>query len=305
MKEESNIMATVLKRDELFTPERIKGMINRVKGHSSLALLTQQEPIAFNGNEMFSFTLDKDIDLVDESGAKTPGGATIEKVKMMPLKVEYSARFSDEMWFSGEEAQLNILKDFTDGYAKKLARGLDLMSFHGINPRTKTASDLITGKSFDDVITQTIEYDATKVDDVLEDAIFLVQNSEGIITGIAMAPTAGRDLSKIEVNGVRQYPEFRMGAKPDNLAGMKVDINETISAVGDTSIYVGDFANSVKWGYAKEIGLQIHTAGDPDNSGRDLAGHNEILLRSETYLGWGILDKNSFTRVIKPAPVEG
>lgn len=294
-------MANVLKRDELFTPERIAGMINKVKGHSSLALLTQQEPVPFNGSEMFSFTLDKDIDLVDESGTKSVGGATIGKVKMMPVKVEYSARFSDEMWFSGEEAQLNILKEFTDGYAKKLARGLDLMSFHGVNPRTKLASELVSGKSFDTVIDQTVEYDATKADDVLEDAIFLVQNSEGITTGIAMAPTVGRDLSKIEVNGVRQYPEFRMGAKPDNLAGMKIDINETVSAVGDTSIYVGDFANSVKWGYAKNIGLQIHTAGDPDNSGRDLAGHNEILLRSETYLGWGILDKNSFARVIKPA----
>lgn len=298
-------MATVLKRDELFTPERIAGMINKVKGHSSLALLTQQEPVAFNGNEMFSFTLDKDIDLVDESGAKTPGGATIVKVKMMPVKVEYSALFSDEMWHSGEEAQLNILKEFTEGYAKKLARGLDLMSFHGVNPRTKVASELVANKSFDSVIDQTIDYDATKADDVLEDAIFVIQSSEGSITGIAMAPAVGRDLSKVEVNGVRQYPEFRMGGKPDNLAGMKVDINETVSAVGDTQMYVGDFANSVKWGYAKEIGLQIHTAGDPDNSGRDLAGHNEILLRSETYLGWGILDATSFARVIKPTPAEG
>lgn len=294
-------MTNIMKRDELFTPERIAGMINKVKGHSSLALLTQQEPVAFNGNEMFSFTLDKDIDLVDEGGAKSVGGATIQKVKMMPVKVEYSARFSDEMWFSGEEAQLNILKEFADGYSKKLARGLDLMSFHGINPRTKLVSELVNGKSFDTVVDQTVEYDAAKVDDVLEDAIFMVQNSEGITTGIAMAPVVGRDLSKVEVNGVRQYPEFRMGAKPENLAGMKIDINETVSAVGDTSIYVGDFANSVKWGYAKNIGLQVHTAGDPDNSGRDLAGHNEILLRSETYLGWGILDKASFARVIKPA----
>lgn len=294
-------MATVLKRDELFTPERIAGMINKVKGHSSLALLTQQEPVAFNGNEMFSFSLDKDIDLVDESSAKTAGGATFEKVKMTPVKVEYSARFSDELWFSGEDAQLNILKEFTDGYSKKLARGLDLMSFHGVNPRTKLPAELVKSKSFDSVVDQKIEYNATKADDVLEDAIFLIQNSEGIITGIAMSPVVGRDLSKIEVNGVRQYPEFRMGAKPENLAGMKIDINETVSAVGETTMYVGDFANSVKWGYAKDIGLQIHTAGDPDNSGRDLAGHNEILLRSETYLGWGILDKTSFTRVVKPA----
>lgn len=293
-------MTTPLKRDELFTPERIAGMINKVKGHSSLALLTQQEPVAFNGNEIFSFTLDKDIDLVDESGAKSAGGATIQKVKMMPVKVEYSARFSDEMWYSGEDAQLNILKEFTDGYAKKLARGLDLMAFHGVNPRTKVSSELIGSKSFDSTVTQTIEYDAAKVDDVLEDAIFMITNSDGISTGIAMSPVAGRDLSKVAVNGVRQYPEFRMGNHPDNLAGMKIDINETVSAVGGTELYVGDFVNAVKWGYAKNIGLQVHTSGDPDNSGRDLAGHNEILLRSETYIGWGVLAPESFARVVKP-----
>lgn len=294
-------MATTQTRNDLFTAERIAGMINKVKGHSSLAILSSQEPVAFNGNEIFYFNLDKDIGIVDESGSKTPGGATISKVKMLPVKVEYSARFSDEMWFSGEETQLNILKEFTDGYAKKLARGLDLMAFHEVNPRTKTASDLISGKSFDSLVTQTIEYDATKVDDVLEDAIFLINNSNGISTGIALSPVAGRDLSKVVVNGVRQYPEFRMGAHPDNLSGMKVDINETVSAVGGTQLYVGDFANAFKWGYAKNIGLQIHTAGDPDNSGRDLAGHNEILLRSETYLGWGVLEPTSFARVVNPA----
>lgn len=298
-------MPTVLRRDELFTLERVKGMINQVKGHSSLAVLTKNEPVPFNGSETFSFTLDKDIDLVDESGAKSAGGATIGKVKMVPVKVEYSARFSDEMWFSGEEAQLNILKEFAEGYAKKLARGLDIMAFHGVNPRTKTVSALVNDKCFDTVVDQTVEYDATKADDVLEDAIFMIQNSEGVINGIAMSPVVGRDLSKIEVNGVRQYPEFRMGAKPDNLAGMKIDINETVSAAGDTDIYVGDFANSIKWGYSKNIGLQIHTAGDPDNSGRDLAGHNEILLRSETYLGWGILQPNSFARVVKATEEEG
>lgn len=296
---------TVQKRDELFTPERVAGMINKVAGYSSLAVLTQQEPVPFNGNEIFHFTMDNDIDVVAESGAKSEGGATIGKTQMVPIKVEYSARFSDEMWYSGEDAQLDIMRNFTEGYAKKLARGLDLMAFHGINPRTKTASVVIGSNNFDDKITQTVDYVAAEVDNVIEDAIFLVTGSDNVNTGIAMSHTTARDLSKVNVGGVRQFPEFRMGNRPDTFAGVRNSVNNTVSEVGDTEVYVGDFANSFKWGYAKNIGLQLHTAGDPDNTGRDLAGHNEVLLRSETYLGWGILDENAFARVIEPSGVEG
>lgn len=291
-------MAAVQNRGELFTPERVAGMINKVRGHSTLAVLSQQEPLAFNGNEIFSFTMDNDIDVVAEGGAKSEGGVTISKTKMVPLKVEYSARFTDEMWYSGEESQLNILKAFTEGYAKKLAKGLDLMALHGINPRSKADSVVIGANNFDDTVTQTVDYDALAVDDALDDAIFLVTGAGGLVTGIAMSPVAGRDLSKVKINGVPQYPEFKLGAKPENLAGMRIDINDTISSIGDTDIYVGDFENAFKWGYSKNIGLQLHTSGDPDNTKRDLAGHNEILLRSETYLGWGILEPSSFARVV-------
>lgn len=290
-------MPQVLKRDELFTPERIAGMINLVRGESALAKLSNQQPMAFNGNELFTFTLDNDINVVAESGAKAPGGATIKKTKMLPIKVEYSARFSDELWYSGEEYQLDILKNFVEGYAKKLARGLDLMAMHGVNPRDKQLTEVIGSNHLDNLITQTVTYDEATIDDKLEDAIFMVSGAGFNNTGMAMSPTAGRDMAKINVNGVKQYPEFRFGGKPETFAGVNVELNSTVSELGKNHIYVGDFQNMFKWGYAKNIGLQVHTAGDPDNTGRDLAGHNEILLRSETYLGWGILDNTAFARV--------
>lgn len=37
--------------------------------------------------------------------------------------------------------------------------------------------------------------------------------------------------------------------------------------------------------------------GDPDGTGRDLKAYNEILLRTEVYIGWGILDEKAFARV--------
>ena len=296
-------MATV-QRGDLFSQQLVDDLINKVKGHSSLAILSQREPVSFNGNDIFTFTLDNEVDIVAESGAKSEGGATVGKTKMVPIKVEYSARFSDEFIYASEEEQIRVLQDFNDGYAKKLARGIDLMAMHGVNPRTGLASEVIGTNYLDGLVTQTVDYNEATADDSLEDAIFLVQGAQNQVTGLALSPSAGRDMSKIEVNGVRQYPEFRFGGNPGNLSGMGVDVNETVSAFGETQMYVGDFANLFKWGYAKEIPLQVHTAGDPDNTGRDLAGHNEILLRSETYIGWGIIDPNAFARVVK-ATVEG
>src|SRR5699024_4552320 len=233
---------------------------------------------------IFAFSMDNEIDIVAESGAKSQGGATISKVQMRPIKVEYSARFSDEMWYSSEEAQLDIVKEFMEGYAKKLARGLDLMAFHGVNPRGQEPSIEIGDNHFDKKVEQTVEYNAEKIDDAIEDAIFLVTGSGGVNTGIAMSHTVGRDLSKIGADrGVRDFPEFRMGNRPTMFAGAKNSINGTVSEVGETEVYVGDFENSLRWGYSKEMGLELHTAGDPDNSQKDLAGHNQVLLRSETY----------------------
>ena len=79
--------------------------------------------------------------------------------------------------------------------------------------------------------------------------------------------------------------------------GLPVDFNRTV-AVGDTDqVIVGDFANMFKWGYAKEIPLEVIPYGDPDNTGVDLKGSNQVYLRAEVYLGWGILDEKSFARV--------
>ena len=60
-----------------------------------------------------------------------------------------------------------------------------------------------------------------------------------------------------------------------------------------------DTIGMVKWGYSKDIPLKVIEYGDPDNSGKDLQGYNQVYIRAEVFMGWGILDANSFTRVVK------
>lgn len=52
---------------------------------------------------------------------------------------------------------------------------------------------------------------------------------------------------------------------------------------------VGDFVNCFKWGYAKEIPIEVIRYGNPDNDTQlgDLKGHNQVYLRGEAYIGWG------------------
>ena len=293
-----------LSRGNLFDPELVTDLINKVKGKSSLAILSQQEAIPFDGTTQFVFSMDSEIDIVAENGKKSHGGISLAPIKMVPIKVEYGARVSDEFMYSSDEKKIEVIKGFNEGYAKKLARGVDLMAFHGINPRTGVASTVIGTNHFDSKVTQTVEFNASDPDTNIEAAVSLIQGSEGIVTGLAADPQFSAALANMRTGGdtnIRLFPELAWGANPGSINGLKADINNTVSASLNDVAIIGDFANYFQWGFAKEIPLEVIEYGDPDNSGNDLKGYNQVYLRSETYLGWGIMDPSSFARVIKPA----
>lgn len=122
-------------------------------------------------------------------------------------------------------------------------------------------------------------------------------NDDGL--WMALSNAFGADMATVKENGVRQYPEFRFGASPESLGGMKTSVNKTVynDTVKDHAI-VGDFSSAFKWGFSKEIPLEIIKYGDPDNTGKDLKGYNQVYIRAEVYLGWGILVPEYFARVV-------
>lgn len=295
-------MADVLTRGNLFPETLVKEMINQVKGKSALANLCAATPIPFNGLKEFTFTFDKEVDVVAENGAKTKGGVTTDPVTIMPVKIEYGARISDEFDYASEEVQLDYLKAFAEGWAKKAARGLDLMAFHGINPRTGIASSVIGDNHFDKKVTQTVTITESSTPDAnMEDAIAMVQGSEFDVTGAAFSPAFRSALATMKTNdGRKLYPELAWGSNPGSINGLRIESNSTISANGSLDrALVGDFASCFKWGYAKQIPVEIIRYGNPDNDATlgDLKGHNQIYLRAEAYIGWGILAPAAFAWV--------
>lgn len=289
-------MANVTQMGTLFPEELVKGMFNTVKGKSSLAKLSGQEPVAFNGNKYFTFAFDKEVAIVGEGEAKGVGGVTVEPVIVKPLKVEYSARFSDEFMYASEEKQLETLAAFSDGYSKKIARAIDIMAFHGLDPRSATASAQIGTNSFDtnSGVTKVI-FDATDPEANIETAITALGDND--VSGFAFSREMGNALANVKVNNQSQYPEFRFGGNPGAFAGHACDVNSTVAFDNNGRAYIGDFANAFKWGYAKEVPLEVIPYGDPDGQGKDLKQYNQVLLRAETYIGWGILLPGAFSRI--------
>lgn len=295
-------MSDVLTRGTMFPPQVVSDMFNMVAGHSSLAALADQTPIPFNGTDVFTFTLDKEADIVAENGAKSKGGATVAAVNITPIKFEYGARVSDEFLWGSEEYRLNVLEQFATGAAKKFARGLDLAAFHGINPRTGSSSAVVGNNHFDYAVSNVVTYTSAYADTNIEDAIALIEANEAAeLNGIAMAPVLRTALAALTVNGARKYPEFAFGGHPTDLGSMKIDVNSTVKGTptGRDAAILGDFQNAFKWGYAKNIPLQVIEYGNPDNDETlgDLKGHNQVYLRAEVYIGWGILDATRFAIV--------
>lgn len=294
-------MASTISRGVLFTPELTNQMFSLVRGKSSLAALSGSEPMPFNGETVFTFNLDKEVDIVAENGAKSNGGGVVTSVQMVPVKVEYGLRVSDEFRYGADEIRLQYLQAFADGFAKKVARGLDIMAIHGVNPRTGADADILTNKNFDDLVTNKVEFDEATVADNVTAAISMVEAAEHEVTGMAMAPAMKSALATLKKGSSSyepMFPELGWGATPGAINGLPVDTNSTVSfgQNADRAI-VGNFRDYFKWGFSRQIPVEVIEYGDPDNSGSDLKGHNQVYLRGEAYIGWGILVPEAFAKI--------
>lgn len=292
-------MANVLTRGTNLPTGIVEEMFNAVSGHSSLAKLSAQKPIPFNGTTQMVFTMDKEIDVVGENQPKSNGGGDAQPVVIRPVKFEYGLRVSDEFLYGTEEYRMDVLRAFAEGAAKKAAKGFDIAAMHGLNPRTgQPSTEVIGDNHFDAKVSNHVQYDATAPDTTIDSALALIDASGATSNGIAISPAMRSALAAMKANGVRLYPEFAFGANPAALGAMGLDVNATVSTGDVDHAIMGDFS-AFRWGYAKEIPLDVIKYGNPDNDAEagDLAGHNQVYLRAEFYIGWGILAPEYFARV--------
>ena len=281
-----------------FPHDLVKEVFTNAKGHSSIATLSEQTPVSFSGTDIMTFSLDGEVNIAAEGGAKAQHSGSNAVISMVPIKIEYGQRVSNEFVKCSEEKQLEYLRTFAEGFAKKIARGLDIMVFHGVNPKTGSASTAIGTNSLDtntSVTSITYVPGTPDPEGNIESGVAALGDND--FSGLAIDKTFASELAKITVNGVKQYPELTWGANPETINGVDSDVNTTVSFVTGKHAYMGDFKESFKWGYADVIDLEVIEYGDPDNSGHDLKGYNQVYLRAEAFIGWAILDGAAFARV--------
>ena len=292
---------TSQKAGTLFNPELVTEIMTKVQGYSVLAKLSSQSAIPFNGTEQFIFNLEGNAQIVGEGEQKKAGESKLTSKVIKPMKFIYQARITDEFKYASEEKKIKYLQAYADGFAKKIAVAFDIAAIHGLEPKSMTDASFRDTNSFDGVITDNVVVFSAAIDENIDTAVQAIVAKGADVTGIALSPLAGQSLAKLKVNGVVQYPEFRFGQNPNSFYGMESDISKNLVVTGGTAkadhVLVGDFRNMFKWGYAENIPMEIIEFGDPDGAGRDLKAYNEICLRSEAFIGWGILDEDAFARV--------
>ena len=293
---------TSQKAGTLFNPELVTEIMTKVQGYSVLAKLSSQSAIPFNGTEQFIFNLEGNAQIVGEGEQKKAGESNLTSKVIKPMKFIYQARITDEFKYASEEKKIKYLQAYADGFAKKIAVAFDIAAIHGLEPKSMTNASFRDTNSFDGVITDNVVvFNAGTIDENIDTAVQAIVAKGADVTGLALSPLAGQSLAKLKVNGVVQYPEFRFGQNPNSFYGMESDISKNLVVTGGTAkadhVLVGDFRNMFKWGYAENIPMEIIEFGDPDGAGRDLKAYNEICLRSEAFIGWGILDEDAFARV--------
>lgn len=296
-------MANVIAKGTNLPTQIVEEMFNMVRGESALAKLSPNRPIPFNGITEMTFNLDHEASVVGENQPKVNGGATVTPVVIRPYKFEYGVRVSDEFMYGTEEYRMDVLRTFAEGASRKFARALDIGAFHGFNPFSGTASNVIGDNSLDGKVTNYVVYSGTTPDANIDSAIAQIDAVGATANGLAIDPTMRSALASMKANGVVLYPEFKFGSAPETLGALRTAVNQTVGVGNVAHGYVGDFSG-FRWGYAKEIPLEVIEYGNPDNDATagDLKGHNQVYLRAEVYMGWGILAPAFFSKILLTAP---
>lgn len=223
-----------------------------------------------------------------------------------PVKAQISIRVSDEFRWADEDYQLGVLDDLVaPAIGAGIGRFVDLFAFHGINPLTGTVSPKAT--KYLSQTTKSVEAAGAPTNELNAAVGLIAATGTAMPNGIAFDAAYNYALATevwptgTALAGQERYPSLGFGSV-ENWRGLQAASSSTVSGrpeLADTKIraIVGDYTQ-VRWGYQRNIPLEMLTAGDPDNTGRDLAGHNEVLLRSEVVIYMAIGDLAKFAKVV-------
>ena len=281
-----------LDTSKVLLPKEVATVITkRAKDTSTIAALSPSEPQLFLDKDYMVFTGNSEAEVGAEGGQKSSYEETLTPVVGKRFKVQTTTRLSNELQWADDDAKLEIISKIQADQAAAMGRVLDYVVYHAFDPKKKT-----TLEGFNALAKTAVGVPAT--DDRVADIDSLAEavSDEYDINGIALSKTMANELRKIRVpsTGQRFYPEIPISLQVGNLDGIPAATSGTVNgrlvtpATGILA-FLGDF-RLIKWGMVRDIWSEIIEYGDPDNTGKDLKGVNQIAYRTEAMYSYAILD---------------
>lgn len=292
-----------LDTNKVLLPKEVATVITkRAKDTSTIAALSPSEPQLFLNKDYMVFTGNSEAEVVAEGAQKSSYEETLTPVVGKRFKVQTTTRLSNELQWADDDAKLEIISKIQADQAAAMGRVLDYVVYHAFDPKKKTPLEGFNALAKSAVSVQATDDRVADIDSLAE-----AVSDEYDINGIALSKTMANELRKIRVpsTGQRFYPEIPINLQVGNLDGIPAATSGTVNGrlvTPTTGIlaFLGDF-RLIKWGMVRDIWSEIIEYGDPDNTGKDLKGVNQIAYRTEAMYSYAILDPKGIAVLKKSA----
>lgn len=280
--------------------EVTQAIINKVGNTSTIAALSPSTPQLFLNEDYIVFNGAAEAEVVAEGQQKSSYAQEASYITGKKFKVQCTTRVTEELKWADEDNRLEIISSIQEDQTKAIARALDYVIYHAINPKSGTklnGYDALTASA----VAVTDSGDDIANVDALADAV-----NEYEINGVALSRTWASRLRKLRVpaTGMRFYPEIPINLAAGTLDGIPAATSTTVDgkkATPPTKVLgiMGDYS-LIKWGMIRDIWAEVIQYGDPDQTGVDLKAHNQIAYRTEAMFSYAVLDPKAFA-VLKAA----
>lgn len=275
-------------------------LLNKVRDTSTIAALSPSEPQKFDDKTYLVFNPTAEAEVVAEGAKKGAYDISTTPIVAKRAKVVTTTRVSDELRWADEDNQLEIIENILADQTAAIGRALDYIIYHAVNPKDGSA---LSGYTALTANAKAVTATDSPVDDIdsLTDKLIDYE-----INGFALSRGFASDLRKLRVpsTGMRLYPEIPLSLNVGNIDGIPAATSGTVNGkLADTPTKVlaimGDFG-AIKWGMVRDMYSEVIEYGDPDNTGNDLKGYNQVAYRTEAVLAYAVLDPTAFA-VLKSA----
>jgi hypothetical protein len=274
----------------------------RVQNQSVLATLSPERPTLYGNVQAVRMSRKPRAQIVAEGAQKSSDTPEYSSVVANPIKFQTTVRMTEEVRWLDQDGRVQVVDELVDALGESMARAVDLIGIHGINPVDGTQAASVTS-FLNQTTNRTTAADAPS-DEILA-AVGSIMGGQYLPTGIALDGGYAFQLAtETYDDGRERNPGMGFGTGVSTYKGLTVASSSTVSGqpeAADTDLraLVGDYTQ-VKWGFQRRLPIEIIEYGDPDGNG-DLKGQNEIAYRVEGVIYVAIFDLDAFAAVDAPA----